>query len=150
MHRLRWSPRPGPWRIALLAALLGAALTGCGAGQAEVSGTVRYNGKPLTHGTIQFLGAEGIPYAGTIQADGTFSVQVPVGQTRVIVSCVDEGKLKRSTTRVAASHNRAAVASTSAVNAPLLPQRYADWNASGLTVLVKSGGTVQDFALTSP
>jgi hypothetical protein len=31
----------------------------------------------------------------------------------------------------------------------LIPLRYADWNASGLTVLVKAGKTMQDFALIS-
>jgi hypothetical protein len=149
MDRLRSPNCPRPWRTVLLAVVLGAALAGCGSGQAEVSGTVRYNGKPLTHGTIQFLGPDGIPYAGTIQADGTFCVRVPVGQAKVIVSCVDESKLNRLTSKAAGSQNRTAPASTSAASLSLIPQRYADWNASGLTVLVKSGQTVQDIALTS-
>jgi len=34
-------------------------------------------------------------------------------------------------------------------NFSLIPQRYADWDASRLTVVVKRGKTVQDFDLTS-
>ena len=59
MKRFRSSARQGP-RHTALPLLLGVLLTGCGSGQEEVSGTVRYKGKPLPFGTIQFLGSDGV------------------------------------------------------------------------------------------
>jgi hypothetical protein len=133
---------------ALLAVLLCASLAGCGSGRGEVSGTVRCDGKPLPHGTIQFLGEDGVPHAARIQPDGTFAVEVPAGEAKVIVSCVDEARLGRFTSQLA-GHSRGAPPPASSGNFSLIPQRYADWNASGLTVLVRRGQTVRDFDLTS-
>jgi hypothetical protein len=139
-----------PTRATLLTLLVGVSLTGCGAGRGEVSGVVRYNGKPLPHGTIQFLGEDGIPYAGKIQPDGTFSVELPAGEAKVIVSCVDEARLTRFTSQMAASnHGRGTPPTVSSSNFSLIPQRYADWDASGLTVHVQRGKTEQDFDLSS-
>jgi hypothetical protein len=138
--------RPGQAGLALL---LGAALAGCGAGQGEVSGTVRYRGKPLPFGTIQFLGQEGVPCAGRIRPDGTFSVQVPAGAAKVIISCVDEARMSRFLRQRAGGHGRAAPPTLPAGGFSLIPRRYADWTASGLTVLVTDGQTVQDFDLGS-
>ena len=139
LNRLR------PAQAGLLALLC--AITGCGSGVAEVSGTVRYDGKPLAAGTIQFLGQDGIPRAGKIQPDGTFSVGVPAGEAKVIVSCVDEDRLSRSAAKLVGRGGRAAPPPSSYGSFSLIPGRYADWNASGLTVVVRPGKTVQDFAL---
>jgi hypothetical protein len=127
--------------------LLLGAITGCGGSRAEVSGTVRYDGKPLSFGTIQFLGPDGIPCAGQIQPDGTFSVQVPPGAARVIVSC-SQTPMNRSAAAPSADRGRPARLAFSG-SVSLIPQRYADWNTSGLSVQVHSGKTTQDFALTS-
>jgi hypothetical protein len=135
-------------RAALLALLLCVPAVGCGAGTGEVSGTVRYNGKPLPSGTIQFLGADGIPCAARIQPDGTYSVQLPPGPTRVIVSCVDEARLNRAVNKSAARNGRMANTAAPDGNFSLIPQRYSDWDASGLTVQVQPGPTTQDFNLT--
>jgi hypothetical protein len=131
-----------------LALLLCLSIAGCGSGRTEVSGTVRYKGKPLSFGTIQFLSQDGIPYSGTIQPDGTFSVRVPAGQAKVIVSCVDETKRKRLTSQAAAGNGRSS-SETSPRAFSLIPQRYGDWNASGLAVLVEGDKIEQDFALNS-
>jgi hypothetical protein len=147
MERIRPSDRRCPGR-ALPALLLCLALTGCGWGRGEVSGTVRYNGRPLPFGTIQFLGPDGIPRAGKIGPDGTFSVGVPAGQAKVIISCLDEARMARATPQSAPGHGRAALNPSSSGGLSLIPPRYSDWNASGLTVLVRRGKTTQDFALT--
>jgi hypothetical protein len=149
MGRFHWFNRLRPARAGLLAVVLCAAAAGCGSGRGEVSGTVRYNGKPLASGTIQFLGPDGIPCAGKIQPDGTFSVWVPVGEARVIVSCVDEGRMNRALAQLVGSNGRAAPPPSATRNLSLIPQRYADWNASGLSVLVEPGKTLHDFALVS-
>jgi hypothetical protein len=129
--------------------MLAALLAGCGPGKGEVRGTVRYNGKPLPSGTVQFLGADGIPHAGTIQPDGTFAVQVPAGEAKVVVSSVDEAGMIRLTRALTAGRGRAAPPPPSSANYSRIPLRYADWNASGLTVLVERGGTNHDFDLVS-
>jgi hypothetical protein len=55
----------------------------------DVSGTVRYKGKALKGGTIQFLGSDGATYPATIGVDGTYRARVRVGEARVLVSCID-------------------------------------------------------------
>jgi hypothetical protein len=148
MSRFRSLDLPRPRRDALVALLLGASLAGCGPGQGEVSGVVRVNGRPLPFGTIQFLGPDGVPRAGKIRPDGTFSVGVPPGEAKVIVSCVDEARLSRSAATPAGRGRRAAPPPSPSGGFSLIPGRYADWDASGLKVVVRPGKTVQDFALT--
>jgi hypothetical protein len=149
MHRLRSLSHSRPARAALLALLLGVSVAGCGPGKGEVSGTVRYKGRPLSSGTIQFLGPDGVPCAATIQPDGSFAAQVTAGEAKVIVSCVDEPRLTGLTKQLAAGGpGRAAPPRVpSGGNFSLIPLRYGDWDASGLTVLVDRGGTRQDFDL---
>jgi hypothetical protein len=149
MDRFASLSRLRPGLAALLVVLLGA-LTGCGSSTGEVNGTVRYNGKPLPSGTIQFLGQDGIPRDGRIQPDGTFSVQLPAGPAKVIITCLDEARLNRSAGSLKAGSGRAAPPPLSSTSLSLIPPRYADWSTSRLTVVVQSGKIVQDFALTSP
>jgi hypothetical protein len=148
MNRLTLSITVGPHGLAaaLLCCVL---LTGCGSGRGEVSGTVTCDGKPLPFGTIQFLGADGIPYAGTIGPDGTFSVQVPVGQAKVIVSCLDEAQQKQIASQLMAARGRTAPPRPISGKLSLIPLRYAGWETSGLTIPVVSGANQQDFNLTS-
>ncbi len=148
MNRIRLLTRLRPGR-AVPAALLCAVLTGCGPALSEVSGIVRYNGKPLPSGTVQFLGADGIPYAAPIRPEGTYSALVPVGEAKVIVASIDEARLKLAPARSAAASGRTAPPRRSAGGASRIPARYADWNTSGLTATVEGGGTVRDIALTT-
>ena len=132
-----------------LALLLCVSIGGCG-GLGEVRGTVRCNGKPLPFGTIQFLGRDGLPHAGPIGPDGTFAVAVPAGEAKVIVSCLPEAGTNRVNGPSTASAGRAAPPASAQAKRSLIPPRYADWDASGLTVRVERGPMTQDFALTSP
>jgi hypothetical protein len=134
------------WRTAQVV-LLCAALSGCGQGQGEVSGIVRYQGQPLPFGTIQFLGRDGLPYAGPIGPDGTFCVQVPAGAAKVMVHCVYPSSPPQNPAPPLASGRAVPTATTGQVS--LIPPRYTDWNTSGLAVLVERGQNVQDFALTA-
>jgi hypothetical protein len=149
MQPLRITSWRRPRQAVLLAALFCVPAVGCGAGLGQVNGTVRCNGKPLPSGTIQFLGSDGVPVSAAIQPDGTFSALVPVGQAKVMVSCVDEARLKPAASRPAASNARKTTPPAPGAKISLIPQRYADWEASGLTVLVATDRTVQDFNLQS-
>lgn len=65
-------------------ALLLALVAGCGgAPTAEVTGTVRFNGKPVEDGDIVFVPADGkAPAAGKIK-DGRFAVRARPGRNKV-------------------------------------------------------------------
>jgi hypothetical protein len=132
--------------VALVGLFLCASLAGCGWRRAEVRGTVRHNGRPLTSGTIQFLGRNGVPCAGTIGPDGTYSVRVPPGPAKVIVSRPASVPGPRLDGPSGGRISPLAEADTA--DASPLPQRYADWSASGLTAEVKPRTTLQDFDLT--
>jgi hypothetical protein len=149
MSRFPLSITPRVLRVGLPCLLLCVGLTGCGVSTVEVTGTVRYNGKPLSSGTIQFLGADGVPSAATIQKDGTYCARITPGTVKVIVSSVDEVRLTEYTARSASARGRA----TPAPPAPAqqfskIPQRYSDWTTSGLTLAVEGDRTVQDLDLT--
>ncbi len=133
----------------LFALLLGVSAVGCGGGVAEVRGTVRYNGKPLPHGTIQFLGTDGVPHAAIVGADGTYCVRLPAGPAKVIVRCVDEKRLAAFTTQLAGRPGRVAPPRMPSGGFSLIPTRYADWETSGLTVTIEPAAAAQDFNLTS-
>jgi hypothetical protein len=145
--------RPHAVRVLLVALGLGAVLAGCRPSQGELRGTVTYNGKPLQQGNVQFLAQDGIPRTARIGPDGKFMVAMPAGTAKVLVVSVDEQKLGQFTTALAGRGGpagRAAPPRMPRGSFSQIPQRYADWDASGLTVEVASGATVHDFALTGP
>jgi hypothetical protein len=136
----------------LLVAAIAATAAGCSPRLGEVRGTVRYNGKPLEQGNIHFLGTDGIPRTARLGPDGAFSVAVPAGAAKVMVVSVDEGRLAQFTSAMAGrggAKGRVAPPQTPS-KLSRIPQRYADWDTSGLIIEVASGTTVQDFALTGP
>jgi hypothetical protein len=57
--------------------------------------------------------------------------------------------MSRFTRQRAGGHGRATPPTLPDGGFSLIPRRYADWTASGLTVLVTDGKTVQDFDLAS-
>ncbi|HZY87943.1 MAG TPA: hypothetical protein VFE78_24120 [Gemmataceae bacterium] len=135
---------------AALALVLSASAVGCGGGRGEVRGTVRYRGRPLTSGTVQLLGADGVPYAATIGADGSYVVRAPVGAAKVIVSCLAEARLPRLTRQQPAGRSAvrgAAPPRPRSGGFSLVPERYGDWGLSGLAVEVGRGETTCDFDL---
>lgn len=77
-----------PTRFSVVAVTLGALLcAGCGAEQlADVTGTIKIDGKPLPEGEIIFEAADGtkIPVSAPIK-NGTYTAQVPPGAKKVKV-----------------------------------------------------------------
>src|SRR4051794_25666415 len=76
MHRRTWLS------LALLAAL-----AGCGPpGKADVSGKVTHQGKPVICGVVTIRGSDNIDMPGTIQTDGSYTVQgVTSGVVKIAV-----------------------------------------------------------------
>ncbi|HZZ80256.1 MAG TPA: hypothetical protein VFE62_17210 [Gemmataceae bacterium] len=132
--------------------LLSLMSSGCGPGICEVRGKVFCDGKPLASGTIQFLGVDGVPHAAVIEPDGSFRVQMQHGEARVIVSCMNEVRLQQiNSTLAAAARGQVVMPETPPQeNLSLIPQRYADWQLSGLSLRVAGRTMYQDFYLTTP
>ncbi|HTU17057.1 MAG TPA: hypothetical protein VMG10_03280 [Gemmataceae bacterium] len=69
--------------VILLAAL---ATTACGKGEGKVSGVVTYQGKPVSAGTVLFVGDDKMPARGPIHSDGSYQVNhVPTGNVKIAV-----------------------------------------------------------------
>jgi hypothetical protein len=61
-------------------------LTGCGGGVGDITGKVTYKGNPVVHGSVGFVGADGIPRSTRINPDGTYTVKdVAVGEAKITV-----------------------------------------------------------------
>jgi len=131
--------------LAVMVGLVGFACSG-GPPMGRVSGTVKYQGKPLDSGTITFISTDGQrPNAtGSIDAQGYYRLQTAEPGDGALV-----GEYKVAITDVnSESYN------TELPGAPLktppksaLPKKYQDANTSGLTAKVVSGGNTIPFDL---
>ncbi len=116
------------------------AVIGCGPAGPEmgdVTGTVTFQGKPLSTGTITFIPeTDGLPSAfAEIQENGTYVAQtrdfgngVPVGKHRVMIIAVKD-------------HGPEAPVEA------ILPVKYSSDRQSGLTADVSAGENIVDFSL---
>ncbi len=119
-------------RLALAASVL--LLAGC-AGKGQVSGTVKYKGKPLTTGTITFYDRANQAVSSAIGKDGTYSVeQVAAGPVKVAVV-------------MPMAIYMAGEKPPPGPPPPTLPAKYSDPEQSGLGWEVKSGAQTRDFNL---
>lgn len=112
----------------------------------KVYGVVRVDGKPLTKGTVMFVPDAGRSATGTIQSDGTFTMQTfgdsdgaLVGKHKVAVIAYEADK-----------YNRPAYEAPNQKSEPLVPQHYMSPGTSGLTFEVEAGkANNAEFDLTS-
>jgi hypothetical protein len=118
--------------------LLASLVLGCGpAGPTKypVSGTVRYQGKPLTLGTVTFVPASG-PVCGpaAIGPDGGYQLEATAGQHAVGVVAMPPRTGGRPD-----PHAEGGVDWTG-VPAPksLIPEKYNRYDTSGVTVMVEA------------
>jgi hypothetical protein len=114
-----------------LAAVLALTLAGCG-GKGDVSGTVRFNGKPLAGGQVTFVSPDtrdGVH--SLILADGSYQVTgCPAGPVKI---AVQTGVPRSGPAKRPAS--------------PRIPIRYADTSTSGLEYTVNRGEQQYDIDL---
>src|SRR5436305_1236652 len=68
-------------------AMLLLALAGCGMGaKADVIGTVRFDGRPLTSGSVNFIASDGRTVYSVIGPEGQYSIRgVALGKAQVTV-----------------------------------------------------------------
>jgi hypothetical protein len=138
--------RTGP--AAVLLFLMAA--TGCGGRQGSVSGVVTYNGRPLTGGTVVFIGADGKPSEpATIGPDGKYSAtDVPAGRAKVAVDDPPPATPPPgSVPKEMANDPEVREARSRAVSYVPIPPKYRDPDQSGLAFDVKSGSNTFDIPL---
>lgn len=124
-------------------------LAGCGGSDgpemAKVTGKVTYQGKPLTKGTISFVSTDPSRSNANsvIGPDGSYSLQTTnpgdgavVGDYKIVVSDVDPNSL-----------NTPAPGEPVKKQERLIPEKYENPDASGLTRKVVSGSNTFDIAL---
>jgi hypothetical protein len=115
-------------------------VSGCGGGTGEISGTVRFQGQPLSSGFVTFTIASdpGNRFSATIGADGTYRIAAcPSGSARIAVKAVvprggqsPPGKEKHT-----------------GDGPPAIPARYANPETSGLELTVRPGSQQHDIEL---
>ena len=131
--------------LVVVAALLGAAATGCG-GHGDVSGKVTYKGKTLVWGTVQFEGSDKMIQQGNINSDGTYSISgVAIGEAKAAVSSINP---KSSDFQVRQAEGRPPPKPRPEVKGWFpIPEKYNTPFKSGLTYSIKAGQNQIDIEL---
>ncbi len=136
--------------------LLGCARGGKRIEQAEVSGKVLYQGKPLPGGIIKFVGANGFVGMSPIDTDGSYKVEAPVGEVQI---SVDNRMLNRGGVRNKGPKEPPAAKmerpdrpqggkAITGTYVPL-PSQYTSPESSGLKYLVQRGPQTHDIELSA-
>jgi hypothetical protein len=105
---------------------------------APVSGKVTYRGKALDHGQIVFVHDSGELGASEIAADGTYELKAAVGANRVMVECTDAPNLSSIDPKVGRPLR---------IPKSFIPEKYQDYQGSGLKMDVIDGPNEKDWTL---
>ena len=130
---------PRIWQYLAASLMLVASLaSGCGSTprKGKITGTVRFENKALPSGTVRFLCGNGEAKSTAIGPNGMYQMNdVAVGRVRIVVN---------SHPRVPDGFNPG---QTSDGKAVVIPARYSDPEASGLTYDVQEGPQTHDITL---
>ena len=136
----------------LLAAALAVLISGCGSGSTNVSGKVKYQGKPVVFGSVVIVGSDGLPRSGAIQPDGSFRVNgVSPGAAKVAVSSPPPpgAATRRTVKRGRDEEDRGGSADVDVPASPEvikgwfpLAEKFGDPTSSMLTAEIKPGSPV--------
>lgn len=129
----------GPARVrSILLGLLVLAGVGCGK-RGEVSGIVRYGGRPLPDGTVVLLASNGQAYRCSIGPDGRFTIpEVPHGKAQLAVASFVDGPHSGERARSIGTSRVGPQATTNS----RIPMRYSDLTQSGLTATITANTTL--------
>ena len=135
------SPR-GVWVVPLCLGTAVVGVAGCtrktAVTVAPVSGTITYHQQPIDHGQIVMVHGSGRMAVGQVRADGTYLVQAPIGENKVMIQCLDELDLSQ----IRPKENRPESTPRS-----FIPNRYTNYATSQLHLNVIDGENTQDWEL---
>jgi hypothetical protein len=127
------------------------AAPGCGTDGdvGQVTGKVRFHGRPVPSGTVTFIGADGNAVYSKIASDGTYRIaRVPVGEAKIAVDShprVPAGLQRpRHTAPGEPAHGTAPAPAEQSV---AIPERFKKAESSGLTYHVTKGEQTYDIEL---
>ena len=126
-------------------------LAGCGQSGsqrefADVTGTITYQGKALTQGSIYFRPASGEAASGKIGSDGKYHVKGVVGSNKVMISSRESDPWTPDPTKPGAPPKPSAPPKGYMPPKSLIPESYAG-PGTPLTFEIKSGTNQKDFDL---
>ncbi len=146
-RRGRWSGRGiGVVLLALLAA------AGCARGPGDVSGQVTYKGQPLPSGRVTFLSQVGDQksVSGEIK-EGAYSISgCPAGPVKITVETFRRGAPAQMPKDVTGGMKQFGQYGEGGGKYEPIPERYSDFDKSGLTYTVKRGKQEHPITLTEP
>lgn len=125
-------------------------LLGCGglSKEGEVTGTVKYQGKPLPGGVVTFINDRGLQNTAIIDANGSYQIKVAVGPTKVRI----DNRMLSPDSTTSPRLKPPAASSTPALNVQgtyvPLPLKYLSGEGSGLHCDVRQGTQTVDFELS--
>jgi hypothetical protein len=135
----------------LLALLGGTLVAGCGKPTGEVTGTVSYDGKNLTEGTVTFTSESGGSAFATIENNGHYAAKkVPVGKVIVSVkasSNTDAEKLKAMQNPKSPEEMKKLMMPQVQKGKSGIPKKYQSPDSSDLSLDVKPGPQEYDIPL---
>jgi len=111
--------------------------TACGRGGPDVyavSGTVRYDGQPVDGGTVTFVPDDGRPISASLSSDGSYRLEAVAGKHRVAVL---PALPPLADMTVAPDLQPASGTQTDVANKSPIPEKYKNFETSGVTVEVK-------------
>jgi len=148
-------------RLIPLAAVCLCLVAGCSSGNkaapARVTGKVTYDGKPITAGVMNFYTADGVPYSGLINSNGTYTAtDLPTGEMVVTVETESMNPNKKAPEGAEAKKRMGMMQQAPPGGAPApthrdylkIPAKYADKKTSPLKATLAAGNQSKDFDLT--
>jgi hypothetical protein len=136
----------------LSVAIVAFTIVGCQP-QASVQGRVTYLGRPLTHGNVKVMPADGIPRDALIATDGKYQFDdLPCGRARFIVSStppemVDAMIALAQAERPPGETEQPAATVKEPDEWSELPAKFGDFEKSGLALELQAGSQTHDLEL---
>ena len=130
----------------LMCAVVACCLVGCG--NANMSGKVTFDKKPVVFGTIQVIGPDRMPRQATIAPDGSYSIKdIPPGDVKVGVTSVDPKSLGKKILRREGVDPKLDPNFEKIQGWFPIPDTVGDANTSGLTFKLSRGDNPIDIEL---
>jgi hypothetical protein len=126
--------------------LIAACLIGCG--NADMSGKVLLDKKPLVFGTVMVLGPDKLPRQSQIGEDGSYVVKdIPPGEVKVAVNTVDPKSMNKELIRRDGVDTKLYGNFDHIKGWFQIPATYGDYKTSGLVYTLSSGGNNIDIEM---